>query len=127
MWNEHKRLEKALGLNLTELDLLLGLGNSEGTRMGDLANMLITSPANVTRLCASLEKRGLVQRRRSEESDRVVLASLTEEGDRLFKEYFPRTANYTLATVNSALTEEECDQLSDLLDKLRSAKGPEEA
>jgi DNA-binding MarR family transcriptional regulator len=125
IWAEHKNLEKSLGLSLTQLDLLLALGNREGTRMGDLASMLITSPANVTRLCVSLEKKGLVKRQRSEESDRVVLASLTEEGDRLFKEYFPKTANFTQEIIASALTEKECVELSDLLDKLLKAKGPD--
>jgi DNA-binding MarR family transcriptional regulator len=113
-------------LNLTQLDLLLALGNTEGMRMGDLATALITSPANVTRLCASMEERGFVQRRRSEESDRVVVARLTPEGEAAFQELFPRAARFTQSTIASVLDDEECAQLSTLLEKLATARGPEQ-
>src|SRR5262245_55567189 len=60
----HRRhLETAYGLALGEFDMVAELGNTEGLRMGALAQKMITSPANVTRIAAQLEERGWVQRR----------------------------------------------------------------
>lgn len=122
----HRVALAKIGLTITELDLLLALGNSEGKRMSDLATAMITSPGNVTRLCTALEERGLVRRTRSATSDREVIASLTAAGQRRFEEIFQPVATFTADMMGSALDEEELRQLGDLLEKLQRATAPAE-
>jgi len=55
----HKELMSELGTSLTEFDFLAALGNTPGLRMRDLAHAMITTPSNVTRVCAAMEKKGL--------------------------------------------------------------------
>ena len=82
----HKPLISAADLSFPELDVLLTLGNTQGMRMKDIAGRMMgsSSTSNVTRLCIALEKRHLLMRRRSPESDREVIASLTANGQTLF-------------------------------------------
>ena len=88
MVTKHRRLFAELGITMPEFDLLAVLGNTDGKRMKDVAAKLVTSPSNVTRLSVALEKRGLLERRRSEVSDREVVARLTPEGQALFDDIF---------------------------------------
>src|SRR4051812_40809572 len=82
----HRRyLEATHGLLMTEFDMIAALGNTKGLRMGELAGAMITSPGNVTRVAQALEKRGLVERKRSPHSDREVLARLTRAGEEFFR------------------------------------------
>jgi DNA-binding MarR family transcriptional regulator len=57
------------------------------------------SKATLSGVLTTLEKRGLVQRSKSEEDGRLVLVELTPNGRRLIKRLFPRiNAEETLAT-----------------------------
>jgi DNA-binding MarR family transcriptional regulator len=81
----HRRyLEATHGLLMTEFDMIAALGNTKGLRMGELADAMITSPGNITRVAQALEKRGVVERKRSPRSDRDVLARLTRAGGGIF-------------------------------------------
>ena len=123
----HKGLLASLGLSLSEFDLIAALGNTQGMRMTDIAMHMISSASNITRLCAALEKRGLVKRQRSRESDREVLAKLTPAGEKLFQSTFQKVPNYTRQIMDSGLTLSEQKQLTALLDKLMDkATAPEE-
>ena len=114
----HKDPLAALGLTLSEFDLVAALGNTNGLRMTDIAAHMISSASNVTRLCAVLENRGLVVRKRSRESDREVLARLTPAGQKLFARTFPKISNVTRQIMDSGLTVSEQEQLTGLLTKL---------
>ena len=63
-------------------DVLLRLARAPGNalRMSDLAGRVLLSPSGLTRLVDQLEEDGLVERGRTEEDARVVLAHLTERG-----------------------------------------------
>jgi DNA-binding MarR family transcriptional regulator len=105
----HRNILRRFGLSLSEFDVLAALGNTQGMRMKDIATHLMTSssPSNVTRLCIALEKRGLVERQRSQDSDREVIARLTPQGDTIFQKLFAHIPHYSAAFVDSALTEHE--------------------
>lgn len=103
---------------MAEFDMLSALGNTDGLRMKDLAETMITTPSNVTRVCLAMEKKGLVQRERSVESDREVIARLTPAGEALFADVFPATVNYSARVLNTGLSERELRTLSRLLSKL---------
>jgi DNA-binding MarR family transcriptional regulator len=93
-WQEflraHSRVVRALddelraeeGLSLSQYEVLLWLARApEGAmRMGELATNVILSPSGVTRAVSGLERRGLVERRRSTSDGRGYLAALTPEG-----------------------------------------------
>jgi DNA-binding MarR family transcriptional regulator len=107
-----------LNLPMIEFDLLAALGNTDGLRMKDLAHAMITTPSNVTRVCAVMEEKGLITRERSKTSDREVIARLTPTGEKLFHDTFAKTVNHTAAVLDAALDRAELEQLAALLDKL---------
>ena len=123
---EHRRhLTRRHDLVLSEFDMIAALGNTQGLRMGELANAMITSPANVTRVAQALERRGFVERQRADHSDREVIARLTPAGDEFFRKHFFEVVAFTSALFDSALTVAEQNQLAKLLGKLfENAKAP---
>jgi DNA-binding MarR family transcriptional regulator len=116
---EHRRyLSERHGLLLSEFDMIAGLGNTKGLRMGELASAMITSAANVTRVAQALEKRGLVERGRADHSDREVIARLTPAGEAFFREHFLAIASFSRGLMDSGLTVAEQKHLGELLGKL---------
>jgi DNA-binding MarR family transcriptional regulator len=123
--DDHRRhLEAKHGLLMTEFDMIAALGNTNGLRMGNLAEAMITSPGNVTRVAQALEKRGLVERNRAPHSDREVLARLTKAGEEFFRDHFREVANFSSDYVDSALSSAEQKQLAGLLSKLLDRSTP---
>lgn len=114
----HKERMNELGVSLTEFDFLAALGNTDGLRMKDLARAMITTPSNVTRVCAAMEKKGLAVRERSAESDREVIARLTPVGEERFRELFPLVLEFSSRTIDELLTEDEQRTAGDILDRL---------
>jgi MarR family 2-MHQ and catechol resistance regulon transcriptional repressor len=55
----------------------------------EIADKILKSAANLTTVVDNLERRGLVERRRSPEDRRVATVHLTAEGDRLIRALFP--------------------------------------
>jgi DNA-binding MarR family transcriptional regulator len=116
---EHRRyLAERHDLLLTEFDMIAALGNTHGLRMSDLADAMITSPANVTRVAQSLQKRGLVERARADHSDREVIARLTPLGEEFFRKHFLDVASFSRSLIDGGLSVAEQTQLTALLDKL---------
>ncbi len=67
------------------LRVLRGAGD-DGLTCGDVAGRLVQHDPDVTRLLDRLDKRGLIERRRSTEDRRVVRTSITEAGLALLNE-----------------------------------------
>lgn len=78
----NRTLSEGHKLTLVDVRLLDILDKSDtgSTRMGDLAEQLISLPSRVTRQIRRLEEAGLVQREASPEDGRGVLASITDQG-----------------------------------------------
>lgn len=74
--------EHQLTLNDVRLLDLLARSSNGASRMGDLAEALMSLPSRVTRQIHRLEKQGLVVRGASPDDGRGVLASITPEGRR---------------------------------------------
>jgi MarR family transcriptional regulator, 2-MHQ and catechol-resistance regulon repressor len=83
----------------------------------DLGEKLLKSTGNITMVVDNLEKRGLARRVRDTEDRRYVTVHLTEEGERLIREVFPRHAAAVAAEL-SVLSPEEQEQLGRLCRKL---------
>lgn len=124
----HKAVLRPYGLSMSDFDVIATLGNTAGLRMKDIAGHMMTSSSasNVTRVCSSLEKRGLVERRRAPDNDREVIARLTDAGDGVFRDVFGRMAKFSTAFVDSALEESEQVRVVELLTRfIENARGPE--
>lgn len=78
----NRTLSDSHKLTLVDVRLLDILDKSEtgSTRMGDLAERLLSLPSRVTRQIRRLEEAGLVTREASPEDGRGVLASITDKG-----------------------------------------------
>lgn len=122
----HDRLMKAdqirirsYGLSQAEFDCLVTLGE-EGAplRMCDLAERSLVTKSHATQIVKQLEARALIQRRRSPESEREVLVSLTPAGEELFEVAYPAHYRYLQNLLGSRLSDREQDQLTALLRKL---------
>lgn len=95
----NRKLIDAHQLTLAEVKILTILCDSptEGTRMGDLAEALLSPPSGITRHISRLEDRGLVVRTPRPGDRRVVVATNTEQGRKMLQK-----ANVTYAqTVRS--------------------------
>ena len=89
---------------------------------GDQQTRHLAAEAGVTKgtltgVLKTLEKRGLARRRAHDEDGRLVLVSLEPKGLDVIERLFP-AFNAGEATVSSALTEDEKEQLAYLLRKI---------
>jgi DNA-binding MarR family transcriptional regulator len=121
----HKEFLDPLDLSLAEFDVMATLGNTQGMRMKDVAARMMTSSStsNVTRICIGLEKRGILERHRSPESDREVIAALTPRGEKMFQELFPKVAAFTREFADSHFSHDELVTLAELLGRLAPPTG----
>lgn len=83
-------LLRARGLTAAQADVLFTLGNTEGMTFGELGERTLITKGTLTGVVDRLEIRGWVQRVPLESDRRCTLAVLTDEGQRLFEEAFPR-------------------------------------
>jgi len=75
-----RQLAKVSGLTAPQILLLQAIRKLEGGTIGELANDVSLSQATVTSILDRLEKKSLVQRKRSSVDKRKVHACLTESG-----------------------------------------------
>jgi DNA-binding MarR family transcriptional regulator len=106
-------------LSLVHLNLLMLLRFNGPLTMSRLAEMLDVSVASATGIVDRMEKKGVIERRRSEEDRRVVQVYVTEQGEQVFTQMqAERQANMTkmLSTISDA-------DLRALLRGLRAVRG----
>ena len=83
----------------------------------DLARKVLKSTGNITTVIDNLEKRGVVERRRSTEDRRYIQVHLTKEGSKSIEAFFPGHMK-RLVDCFSVLTAEERKELARLTKKL---------
>ena len=76
---------KPLGITYTQYIMFLVLWEEEKITVGELCKRLKLDTGTVTPMLKNTEKQGLIKRTRSEDDERVVVVSLTEEGNALYK------------------------------------------
>ncbi len=86
---------------------------------GKIKEVMIEKAPDLTRLIDRLVKKGLVKRWKSEENRRQININLTEAGIELVDKMTPQVSSH-FTDKFSNLTNEEAEQLSSLLDKIRS-------
>lgn len=83
MTGAYQPLLEELGITYPQYLVLLTLWEEDGARVSRIGERLHLDSATLTPLLKRLEARGLVERRRSSEDERVVEVFLTAEGKRL--------------------------------------------
>jgi DNA-binding MarR family transcriptional regulator len=86
--------------------------------VGEIKKLMLNKRGDITRLLDKLHAMGLITRGVDPENRRVVLVTITEIGKELLREIDAKLAKQRDPKDN--LTEEEAQQLNELLDKLRS-------
>jgi DNA-binding MarR family transcriptional regulator len=85
-----EELRRAFDISLVEYEILVRLSERDGQmRMAALADALAHSRSRVTHTVNRMEKAGLVERSRSDEDGRGIIASLTDQGMALLVEAAP--------------------------------------
>jgi len=93
------------GLTAMQLRLLMELYNDGALTVGEVAAQMGQAGTNVSTMCKKLEARGLVNRRRSEADERVVMVVLTRVGEDEMKEInevFNKKINRMMEAVDEA-------------------------
>ncbi|MBQ2066556.1 MAG: MarR family transcriptional regulator [Clostridiales bacterium] len=76
---------KPLGITYTQYIMFLVLWEGDGITVGELCKKLRLDTGTVTPMLKNTERQGLIKRTRSEQDERVVVITLTEEGRALYK------------------------------------------
>ena len=87
----------------------------------ELAAKVLKSAGNMTTVVDNLQRRGLVERKREAEDRRVVTVSLTDRGEAVIRDAFPRVVS-ALVGAFSVLTADEQKQLAALCRRLGTAE-----
>jgi DNA-binding MarR family transcriptional regulator len=85
---------RPLGATLQMWRVLAALRERDGRRMGDLSQTTSIEVSTLTRLADSMEKKGLVARRRAAADARVVALHATAAGRRLTQRLLPIAERY---------------------------------
>ena len=117
------RVEKRLaaeGLTVTQFGVLEALLHRGPLTQRELGRKVLTSPGNMTDVVDKMERRGLVHRSRSTTDRRQVHVEMTQAGQHLVRELFPRHAD-DIAQAMAGLEPQDLARLDALLRKLGMA------
>jgi len=102
--------------------ILWMLGRSGGLSQRQLAAAIKIYPSRLVAILDELEDRGLVERQEHTTDRRLYALHLTRKGEATF-ERLKRTAAEHRARICAALSEAECEQLADLLQRIADDQG----
>lgn len=112
-----RRQVETHGLSLTEFGVLEALLHKGPLPIGEIGSTVLLTSGSMTYVIDKLERRGLLQRRRSEEDRRVQFADLTPEGRSLIEVVFPEHAGL-IRDLTNVLTLEEKQETAAKLTRL---------
>jgi DNA-binding MarR family transcriptional regulator len=108
---------KPLGITAAQLQLLAALTKEPGTSGAHLARYCQVTPQTTQALLAVVEKHGWVQRAAHPENARVLLATLTSQGQRVFNRGKAIAIKLQARMLNS-LSDAEIRRLEAVLEQL---------
>jgi DNA-binding MarR family transcriptional regulator len=134
LYRRMRREQPAIeGMSITELQVLTTAARSRtAMRPGQLGDELQMTSPNVAAALRSLEKMGMVSRRRDPEDKRQIFVDVTECGHKVADESAQSRRVWLRETVDRVLTDEERvllfkagDLLQRLADDVYANRGPE--
>lgn len=116
-------LRSAVGLSVTEFDVLITLYNAEG-RLGmtELAQRALLSPSGLTHLITRLERGGLVERVVDPGDGRRFFTVLTEQGEARLRDARPAHNRVLRSVLVSHLSEADHRCLARILKRVKAAQ-----
>lgn len=113
-------LTQGAGLSLSDFDVLIQLGLSDGARlrMSELARKTLISRSGMTRRAGQLEERGLVARQPHAADRRSVVISLTDAGADVLRRALPVHFDGVNAHFLDRLSDDDLVQLRSALEKV---------
>lgn len=120
--SEVSRGLSAEGLTASQFSTLKVLHLRGAIPQKDIATYLLKTGGNVTVVVDNLERMGLVQRVRDTSDRRLVLVSLTDEGDALFNRIYPHHLE-RIRRAMSPLKGVDMNELFFLLERLHTTTG----
>jgi MarR family transcriptional regulator, 2-MHQ and catechol-resistance regulon repressor len=118
--NSPDRPFNALGMNVSEADVLAVIARAQGMALtcSEIAEATLITKGGITGILDRLEARGLVQREASRDDRRSIVIQLTEKGVDLCHGLFTRLARDDEDLFAEALKPEQIKQFSKLLASL---------
>jgi MarR family 2-MHQ and catechol resistance regulon transcriptional repressor len=113
----HEHLKED-NLTVSQFGVIEALYHLGPLSQSELGEKILKSNANLTTVVDSLEKKTLVERKRSDQDRRTVMVYLTELGRELIAKVFPRHAKVVTKELGF-LTDKEKDALEKLLRKFK--------
>jgi len=106
-------LLKPLGLTYTQYITMMVLWEEQEITVHDLGERLYLDSGTLSPVLKKLEKMGYVTRERKKEDERVVIASITEEGRALEQklEHVPGTLACQINRKQAVITPEEAERM----------------
>ena len=110
---------KALGLTMTQFDVIATLGNQPPMTCKELGEKTLVTKGTLTGVLERLELKGVIFREANSGDGRSQLIALTKEGQQLFEKVFPEHLDF-LNQAFSKLSNEENVEIQHALKKLNS-------
>ena len=107
------RAMAASDLTVSQFGVLEALFHKGPLCQRDIATKILKSTGNITMVIDNLERRGLVRRERATDDRRFLTVHLTDAGELLIAEVFPRVQAAIVAEM-TVLTESEQEELGRL-------------
>ena len=114
---------RALGLTPSQFDIIATLGNTNGMTCKELGEKTLITKGTMTGVLNRLEMKGLLSRDQSPEDGRSWITRLTQEGQALFEDIFPRHLAH-LDPLFASFSDSELNSMQLHLNRLRLAFEP---
>lgn len=113
----HREALKPAGISLQEWRVLVGLARYGQCHLRKISRLVQLDAAHASRVTQQLEKDGLIARTADPTDRRKVVLSLTETGQSVFFQIWPKAKDFSLRQ-QSALGIEDFETLKGILDNL---------
>jgi len=113
--NKPDRPYYALGMNVSEVDVLAAIARAQALTCSEIAEATLITKGGISGILDRLEARGLVQREGARDDRRSIVIQLTEKGVDLCHGLFTKLARDDEDVFARALKPEQIKQFSKLL------------
>ncbi|HYE12698.1 MAG TPA: MarR family transcriptional regulator [Patescibacteria group bacterium] len=109
--------QKSSGLNFLQLHTLENIYKEKAMKTLEISKVLQISPSTLIGVLDELERQKLILRERQEKDKRVVMVTVTNNGEEVVKKHFEEDEKF-LTNLLKELNEDEQKHLTILLDKI---------